>query len=140
MAGLSRDGLKRLAVTNVVEIRFIRRDANRKPRQRRMLLTLDPLLLNSALGRKILNFRKPNFPAAYNAASKNLLFVWDIIMQDWRAVPVESAIVVKVIPTRSQKNINNTVQNKKAQMDWWEYFNATIAKWTPAQKSAFMDR
>ena len=140
MAGLSRDGLKRLAITNVVEIRFVRRDKARNPRQRRMLMTLDPLLLNSALGKKILKFRKPNFPPSYNAASKNLLFAWDIVMQDWRAVPVESSIIIRAIPTRSQKNMNNTILNKKAQTEWWEYFNTTIAKWTPAEKSAFLDR
>ena len=105
-----------------------------------MLMTLDPLLLNSYAGKKILNFRKPNFPPAYNAASKNLLFVWDIVMQDWRAVPVESSTIVRAIPTRSPKNPNNTIQTRKAQADWWEFFNSTILKMTPGQKSAFMDR
>lgn len=137
---LSRDGLRRLAVTNAVEIQFVRRDKLRRPRMRRMWMTLDPLLLNSALGKKILHFRKPQFAPAYNAASKNLLFVWDIIMQDWRAVPIESVRVVKSIPTRSQKNLNNVGENKKAQQEFWEYFNAEIINMTPQEKSAFMDR
>ena len=140
MAGLSREGLWKVAKVNVLEIRFVRRDKNRKPRQRRMLMTLDPLLLNSHAGKKILNFRKPNFPPAYDAASKNLLFVWDIVMQDWRAVPVESTVIVRAIPTRSPKNPNNDIQTRKAQADWWEFFNSTILKMTPGQKSAFMDR
>jgi len=139
---LSRDALKRLALTNVVEIIFTRRDKDRRPRTRRMLMTLDPLLLNSALGKKVLRFRAPRFQASYNAASKNLLIVWDIIMQDWRSVPLEGTRIIPtgVIPTRSQKNINNTLENKKAQQTFWEYFNGTILKWTPAQKSVFMDK
>lgn len=143
MAGLSRDGLKRLALTHAVEIVFVRRDKQRLPRRRRMWMTLDPLLLNSAAGKKILNFRPPKFSPAYNAAAKNLLVVWDIIMQDWRAVPVDAVQVVpggKTIPTRAVKTPNNLMANKKAQADFWEYFNTVIVKMTPAEKSAFMDK
>jgi len=140
MAGISRDGLKSSAFKNVLEIVFVRRDKNRRPTVRRMLMTLDPLLLNSELGKKILRFRKPRNAPAYNAASKNLLVVWDIIMQDWRSVPLESIRIARTIPTRSQKNLNNVLENKKAQHDFWEYFNGTVLKWTPAQKSAFIDR
>ena len=138
---VARESLKRLAYTNVGEIVFTRRDKNRMPTVRRMLLTLDPLLLNSAMGKAVLRFRKPTKPPAYNAASKNLLFVWDIIMADWRAVPCESTRIVAdgVIPTRSQKNITHTGENRKAQQDFWEYFNNSIAKWTPQKKAQYMD-
>lgn len=138
--GLTRENLKVLALKNVVEITFTRRDKNRRPVVRRMIMTLDPLLLNSANGKKVLRFRKPNFPPAYNAASKNLLFVWDIIMEDWRAVPIESCKVHKVIPTRSQKNIANVTENKKAQDEFWEFFRNTIYRMSPREKSAFMDK
>lgn len=142
MARLSRDGLKRLALTHAVEIRFVRRTKGRLPRMRRMWMTLDPLLLNSAAGKKILNFRRPRFSPAYNAASKNLLVVWDIIMQDWRAVPVDAVDVIqggRTIPTRSVKNPTNTKNNKRAQDEFWFYFQTSIAKMTPQEKSSFMD-
>lgn len=139
---VSRDALRRLALTNVVEIVFTRRDKYRRPQVRRMLLTLDPLLLNSVLGKKILGFRKPKTSPAYNAASKNLLIVWDLIMRDWRSIPLETTRIIEssVIPTRSQKNINNDLANKKAQQAFWEYYNQTILKWTDGQRQSFMDR
>lgn len=124
--GLSRDGLKRMALGHVVEAKFTRRDKNRMPKTRRIFFTLDVMLLNSVQGRKILNFRKPTKQAAYNAASKNLLVVWDIIMQDWRSVPLETLIVIHAVATRPQEK-------------FWEFFNKAIKGMTPAQKATFMD-
>lgn len=128
MAKLSREGLKRLALTHAIELIFIRRDKYRMPKTRRMFMTLDPLLLNSALGKKLLHFKKPIYPRAYDPTSKNLLFVWDIIMQDWRAIPIESANIIEPpIPTRPQKL-------------FWEYYNNVLVKMTSTQKSSFMDK
>jgi hypothetical protein len=143
MAGYTRNGLKSLLLTHAAEIKFIRRTEGRLPRTRRMWCTLDPLVLNSAAGKKILNFRKPRFAPAYNAASKNLLVVWDIIMQDWRAVPVDAVYVVeggKTIPTRFIKNLNDKEGNKRAQDEFWYYYQTAIRKMTPGEKSSFMDR
>jgi hypothetical protein len=123
---LSRDGLKRLALTNVVEIKFVRRDKTRLPKTRRMFMTLDVMLLNSTLGKKVLRFKKPVNMPSYNAATKNLLFVWDIIMQGWRAVPIESTVVIHAESTRPQKN-------------FWDFFNKTLKNMTPSQKASFMD-
>ena len=126
---LSREGLKYLLLTHLVELRFTRRVPAKfggKP-TRRMLCTLDPLLLNSVLGKKILGFKKPTQLPAYNPATKNLLFVWDLFRQDWRAVSMESCDIVTAVTTRPQKT-------------FWEYFNTVLIKMTPAQKAGFMNK
>jgi hypothetical protein len=123
---MDRNNLKKIAISHVVELKFKRRDKKRLPKTRRMFCTLDPLLLNSVWGKRILNFRKPRNAPAYNAASKNLLFVWDIIMQDWRAVPMESCVLIQAVSTRPQKK-------------FWEFFDKAIKNMTPQQKALFMD-
>lgn len=129
MAALSLTGLRRLCKQNVVELRFTRRNKARLPRKRRMLCTLDVALLNSPQGKKFLNFRPARYAPIYNAESKGLLPVWDIIMQDYRNIPVESVDVVMAISTK-----------ETGQKKFWEYFDKVIAKMSAAQKAAFMDR
>lgn len=121
--------LKQLCLENVVELRFTRRTKARLPRKRRMLCTLDGELLNSANGKKFLNFRPPRYAPIYNAESKGLLTVWDIIMQEYRNIPAASVVVAVAISTK------DTGQKK-----FWEYFNKVIAKMSAVQKAAFMDR
>lgn len=124
---LSIAGLKKLCSQNVVELKFVRRNKLRYSATRRMLCTLDGKLLNSEQGKKILNFRPARYAPLYNAASKGLLTVWDIIMQDYRNVPVEAVEVITAVPTKNQK-------------DFWEYFNKVIGKMSARQKAAFMDK
>lgn len=125
---LSLGGLKSLLESNVVEIKFTRRmKLINKPDTRRMLATLDRGILDSKLGRDILNFKQPTQSAAYNAASKGLLAVWDIFLQDWRMVPVSNCEVVSVVPSRPPEK-------------FWEYFNKTIGNMDATQKAAFMDK
>jgi hypothetical protein len=124
---LSIGGLKKLCLSNAVELKFVRRNKLRIPPSRRMLCTLDSALLNSTLGKEILNFKVPRFSSPYNAASKGLLIVWDIIMQDWRAIPVDSCEVVSAVSTKPA-NI------------FWEYFNRVLGKMTVSQKKSFQDK
>ena len=139
---MDRQNLYQVALTHVVEGRFERRDKNRIPRLRRMLFTLDVMLLNSYLGKNVLHFRKPTHPPAYDAKSKNLLFVWDIIMQDWRAVPCDAMTIVRVIPTRKPKGIvvEPGKEIVKAQEMFWKYFNTEVLHWDAAKKRSFMDQ
>jgi hypothetical protein len=120
-------GLKLVCLQNVVELRFSRRNKLRYGPTRRMLCTLDGKLLNSTEGKKILNFRPPRYAPPYDAEAKGLLTVWDIIMQDWRNIPVAAVDVVMAVPTKNQK-------------DFWDYFNKVIGKMSASQKSAFMDK
>lgn len=125
---LSLTGLGQLCNDNLVELKFNRRlKFQGSPNTRRMLATLDSQLLNSTMGKEILNFKPPTQTASYNAASKNLLTVWDILFQDWRNIPVESAIVITAIPTKPQEK-------------FWEYFDSVIRKMTAQQKAHFMSK
>jgi hypothetical protein len=125
---LSINGLKKLCLENLVEIRFDRRrPSGYQFPHRRMLCTLDPVILNSELGIKILNFKKPTASPPYNAFSKNLLTVWDIIMQDWRNIPVENSNVIATVPTQPQEK-------------FWEYFNKVISKMSSKQKANFINK
>lgn len=123
---LSIGGLKQLCQTNVVELKFVRRTKVTPP-TRRMLATLDPMILDSELGRKILNFKPPTKNAAYDAASRGLLTVWDLIFQDWRNIPVEGCEVVSTVPSRPPEK-------------FWEYFNKVLGKMTAQQKAAFISK
>lgn len=125
---LSIGGLKALCRSNLVELKFTRRNkVVGRPATRRMLATLDAELLNSTLGKEILNFKPPVDPPPYNPESKGLLTVWDIIFQDWRNIPVSSATVVSSVPTKPVEK-------------FWEYFDKVIRKMTATQKAAFMDK
>ena len=125
---LSLTGLKSLCRNNVVELKFTRRVKiiGGSP-SRRMLATLDAELLNSVLGKEVLNFKPPVKSAIYNADSKGLLTVWDILFQDWRNVSVESCYVVSTVPTKPPEK-------------FWEYFDKVIKKLTTTQKAAFMKK
>lgn len=125
---LSINGLKQLCTENVVELKFDRRRPSGYAfPHRRMLCTLDPAILDSELGLKILNFKKPVTSAAYNTYSRNLLTVWDIIMQDWRNIPVENTNVIATVPTKPPEK-------------FWEYFNKVISKMTSKQKANFINK
>jgi len=115
--------LKNVLQENVCEIIFVRRrpKANDAP-VRKMICTLDTNLLNSTNGRLSLNYKPPSNVLPYNAEGKNLLPVWDIIMQDWRMVNMNSCDLVNTIPR------NN----------FWKYFNETLIPMTPQQKLQYM--
>ena len=115
--------LKNVLQENVCEIIFVRRrpNANDAP-VRKMICTLDTNLLNSTNGRLSLNYKPPSNVLPYNAEGKNLLPVWDVIMQDWRMVNMNSCDLVNTIPR------NN----------FWKYFNETLIPMTPQQKLQYM--
>lgn len=125
---LSLDGLRQLCSSNVVEIKFTRRHKLAgRPTARRMLCTLDATILNSQLGKEVLHFKPPSTSPPYDANAKNLVVVWDIFFQDWRAIPIESCEVVSAVPTKPPE-------------DFWKYFDKVIGKMTANQKSQFVDR
>jgi hypothetical protein len=128
---LSADGFRQLLQSNVVEGVFTRR--HEKPgwrATRRILCTLDKNLLTSLAGRVALNFANPTQPPPYPAKAYNLVVVWDLFWQDWRAIPVDALSVVTVIPSHT----------KAQQNSFWEYFGAYLVKLTPQQKEAFMNQ
>jgi len=124
---VSVGNLAKICSQNLVELKFSRRDKLRRPPTRRMLCTLDVKLLNSVFGKEILNFKPPKFSAPYNAVSRGLLTVWDLIMQDWRNVSCETCDVVTAVPTIPMES-------------FLLYFDKHIKTMTTAQKAAFMDK
>ena len=127
---VSAIGFQQLLQQNVVEAHFVRRHkkAGWKP-TRRMLCTLDRNLLNSMAGRVALNFTNPVYPPPYPAKAYNLVVVWDLFWQNWRAVPAETLDIVTVIPTHTAKQ----------QEFFWAYFSQFLAKLSAQDKQAFMN-
>tara|TARA_A100001515_G_scaffold106379_1_gene87162 strand:+ start:75 stop:452 length:378 start_codon:yes stop_codon:yes gene_type:complete len=116
--------LKQTLQSNVCEIVFVKR----RPKlddslQRRMLCTLDRNILNSVNGRLTLNFKPPSGPPKYNPESKNLLMVWDILMQGWRMVSCDNVEIINTIPGND---------------DFWTYFNNNILTMEADEKRRYM--
>ncbi len=108
---------------NVCEIIF----EKRRPKpgdssQRRMLCTLDESLLNSVNGRTTLNYKPPSGPPKYNPGIKNLLPVWDIMMQGWRMVSLDNCEIINTIPEE----------------EFFEYFNENIYPMSADEKRRYM--
>ena len=121
---IARPALDTLLRSNVCEVRFVRRD----PRPgdgptRRILCTKDLSILTSINGRTTLNYRPPKGGMQINEALQNICVVWDIMMQDYRNVAMDSCTLIQQIPAA----------------DWWEYFNENIYPMAPEQKLSFMN-
>jgi len=125
---LSSSGLASLLQANVVELKFVRKHPiKNRPTTRRMIASLNSSILDSDLGRTILNFKPPIGTPPYTASNYNLLVVFDLFMQDWRAIPIDKTEVIRVLPSDPVS-------------DFWEYFSVSLAKMSSSQKAAFMDQ
>ena len=117
--------LKNLLLSNVAEIKFLRRRSKPGyPPSRRMLCTSSLSLLSSPEGRIALNYRRAvNYPK-YNPEAKTLLITWDIFMQDYRCVNMSACDLINVIP---------------ANQSFWQFFNQQLAVMSTDQKVRFMN-
>jgi hypothetical protein len=124
-------GFKTLCESHVVELVFNPRGnlKNYKGVTRRMLCTLNRALLNSAFGKKTLNFKPPMQSPPYNAAAKGLVTVWDIFRQDWRNVPVKAAFIMPSPYTMPAEPVENFI----------DYFDKAIKPMTLAQRMQYID-
>ena len=112
-----------LLLNNVLDVKFVRRHPKGDSVVRRMLCTKSFELLNSVNGRVVLNYKPPKKQKQLNEEKNAAVVVWDIIMQDYRVVPVDSMQVI----------------NKIAADDtFWEYFNNEIYTMTLEQKKGYM--
>jgi len=119
--------LKTILETNAAEIRFSRRRPKAgHPSERRMICSNDKKFLNSPSGRITLNFR-PTFSTKpvpnFNRTAKNLLNVWDIIMQDYRNINMDDCELVQIIPSDK----------------FWEFFEKKLAVLSAGEKMRYMD-
>ena len=125
---LGRNALIHALRTNVVEVKFVRRH----PKvgyaiTRRMLCTNDQQLLESIPGKLALHYKAPKGVPRYYASQHNLVTTWDIFMQHWRNISVESHDVIAMISTRPADN-------------FWTYFNNQLAKMSQQSKIDFMNK
>ena len=121
---IQRTALDSLLLTNVCEIRFVRR----RPKlgdgpTRRMYCTKSYEILNSINGRTTLNYAPPRGPVKVNEAADNVIVVWDILMQNYRTISMTSCDLIKQIPPN----------------EFWKYFNDNIYPMSPEQKYNFMN-
>lgn len=117
--------LKSLLLSNVAEIKFLRR----RPKSgasttRRMLCTNSLSLLNSTEGRLALNYRRAINMPKFDPNTKNLIITWDIFMQNYRCINMAACDLIQVIP---------------ANKEFWSFFNEKMAGMSAAQKINFMN-
>ena len=118
--------LEGLLAVNILDIQFNRRH----PKQgysnvRRMLCTNNQKALNSLIGKITLKYHPPKgVGLPYDASRYGLVVCWDIMWQDWRQIPIESAVVVSNFPV-----------DKFWDQRLWEMRFLTM---TPSQKKVYM--
>ena len=124
---IALQALKTILETNVAEIRFARRRPKAgHPLDRRMICSNDRKFLNSPAGRITLNFRPVStniLVPKFNRTAKNLLNVWDIIMQDYRNINMDDCDLIQVIPSEK----------------FWDFFEKKLAVLSPREKMRYMD-
>lgn len=122
---ISKEVLEQKLLNNVVDLRFVRRiPVPGRPATRRMLCTKSSSLLNSPNGRMSLNYKPPIGGKQFDERKENALVVWDIFMQNFRAVSLEGAVVLNEIPANDE---------------FWKYYNESLLPMTAEQKLQFMN-
>jgi len=81
-------------------------------------------LLTSTNGKVSLNYRAPTNPKKVNETNDNILVVWDVFMQDYRAISMLECELIQQIP---------------ADESFWQFFNDNLYNMTAEQKAAFMN-
>jgi hypothetical protein len=117
--------LDKLLLDNVLDVRFVRRHKIQgKSSTRRMLCTKSYPLLASTNGKIVLNYQPPKGGHKFNESKQNACIVWDILMQNYRVVSAETAVVINQYPADST---------------FWEFFNKNIYVMSQQEKINFMD-
>ena len=121
----SLNELKSILLTNVADIRFVRRrPVAGKSLTRRMWCTNSAALLNSFNGRAVLNYHAPTHNPKFNPSSENIIITWDILMQNFRCINMDSCEIIQSVPAND---------------DFWKFFNENIYIMSTQQKINFMN-
>jgi hypothetical protein len=122
MAGY--DELKNLLLSNVLEIRFLRRTPKAGANSfRRMMCTNSMSLLNSYNGKVILGYFTPTQMPKFNPSQNNIVITWDILMQNYRCVSTDNCSIIKQYPANDE---------------FWKYFNENIYTMSTQDKINYM--
>ena len=117
--------LDQLLREKVLDVRFSRRlMKDNAPSSRRMLCTKSLEILNSNNGRLILNYKPPTQQPKYDPNQENLVCVWDIFMQDYRMIPVESCTVIEALEPEAFWEKFNKQYRMMSQSDKTNYINS----------------
>ena len=136
--GYNVGDVKKFLQKYVAEIVFVRRrrakDASVTSKTRRMICTLNfPLLVANA---KKFNFKKPRYNPPYNSESKDLVTVWDFIVEDWRNINIKTA---KVIPRSEISGLPMYVNAKPDMIKFIDFYDKRLAKMSSGERRRFMD-
>jgi len=130
MASMNYDGLKQLYASHVVEVKVIRR--NTKPGfgpRRKFICTNSPLLLNSIAGKTAFHFTAPSQRPPFNAEAYNLITVYDLLIQAYRNVNLDTDVILAAMPIRNEAELTQ----------FWEYFTQVMSKWSSSNKQMIMN-
>jgi len=88
-----------------------------------MLCTNNIQLLNSAKGKYALNYTPPTEAPKYNPSQKNLVVAWDIFMNGYRTINMDSCELISIIPANDE---------------FWNYFANKLSNMSASDKITFM--
>ena len=121
---VSLQNLRGVLAENVAEVKFLRRKVKPGyPAERRMLCTNNIPLLNSAKGKYALNYTPPKEAPKYNPSQKNLIVAWDVFMNGYRTINMDSCELISIIPAND---------------NFWNYFADKLANMSAQDKLVFM--
>lgn len=128
---VNRATFEQIMKHNVVEFKNVRRHPKSgAPITRRYFATNSPAILNTEFGKKVFKFKPPTKPRPYNPRLYNLVFVWDIFKQDYRAVACETVTMIQIFPVTNEKLVNK----------FWIHVRDKILTMSRSQRMAFFNR
>ena len=124
--------IDKLFAQNVVEVVAVRRLPPKLTQgpTRRFLCTNSFPLLNSIIGKTVFHFKAPTHPPPYNARSKNLVTVFDLIMQAYRNINLNQYKIVGVLPVSSEQEIKDF---------WNNFYGPILSQYSTNDKTKFMN-
>lgn len=122
---ISRPNLLNILKKNVCELYFLKRhDVKFRPSDRNMVCTNSYELLNSANGRRVLNYRAPHSIPHFDPVAKGLIITWDILQMNYRCVNMTYCFLIREYESHDE---------------FWETFNNKFYPMSPLDKLVWMD-
>jgi hypothetical protein len=95
------------------------------------LCTNSKIILNSISGSIALGYRPPKgVGLKYFPSDKNLVVTWDLLWQEFRQIPLETANVITAIPLKNEEDVNN----------FWLFFDKKLQNMSTFEKVGFMSK